>query len=116
MKNLKYYFSLLALVICFGAQAQDVKKIDTVSFKVEGVCGMCKERIEHAALIKGVKQVEWNQSTQMLTAIIKPGKTSEEKLHESVAKAGHSTNKVEATDDSYNQLPGCCAYKEVSPH
>ena len=57
----KIIFLLSALLIGFSAQAQDIKeekknKNARVAFEVDGICGMCKKRIETAALkTKGVK-------------------------------------------------------------
>jgi hypothetical protein len=38
-------------------------------------------------------------------------------IHEKIAALGHSTDKVEATDSSYQTLPGCCKYRDgVNSH
>jgi hypothetical protein len=71
---------------------------------------MCKERIENAALIKGVKRVEWNKVTDTLTVIYRTDKLDILKVHNSLAEAGHTTDKVKCNMDAYNKLPACCAY------
>ncbi|HAF30588.1 MAG TPA: ATPase [Bacteroidales bacterium] len=92
-------------------------KIDTVQFEVKGVCNMCKERIENAALIKGVKWVEWNKITDTLTVIFRKDKTKLMDIHKSIAEAGHTTELVECNLDSYHKLPACCAYMgDVKKH
>ena len=85
-------------------------KIDTAKFEVKGVCNMCKDRIENAALIKGVKWVEWDKATDTLTVIYRFDKLDIQKVHNSVAESGHTTEKVKCNIDAYNKLPACCAY------
>ena len=53
----------------FAQQASKKKNTETVEFEVSGVCKMCKERIENAALIKGVKFVEWSKESQKIKVI-----------------------------------------------
>jgi len=88
------------------------KDVKTDEFEVQGVCGMCKERIENAALIKGVKLAEWNRETGILKVIYKPSKVNLISIHKSVAKAGHETNKEKANKEAYKNLPACCKYKD----
>lgn len=89
---------------------EKASKIDTVKFEVKGVCGLCKDRIENAALIKGVKWAEWDKSTDTLTVIYRVDKTKLPDIHKSIAEAGHTTDMVECNIDAYNKLPACCAY------
>lgn len=82
------------------------------TFKVDGVCEMCKKRIESSALrTKGVKLAEWDKSTKELKVVYNSNKTSEESIHQAVAAQGHNTPTVEADTNSYAKLPGCCQYK-----
>lgn len=90
--------------------------IDTILFKVEGNCGMCKERIENAASIKGVKRAEWNIETKMLEIIYRTDKVDTQEVHKAIADAGHSTEKIEANEKAYKNLPACCSYKTVEHH
>lgn len=94
------------------AQAQDSSKITTLEFKVDGVCKMCKARIENAAYIKGVKMAEWQKETQMLKVVYKTKKVEEMEIHQAVAEAGHDTEKVKAEAANYSKLPGCCAFRD----
>ena len=103
---------LFATSMAFTGVAQKNKNIQTAEFEVSGVCKMCKKRIETAALIKGVKLAEWSKETQMLKVIYKTKRTDEEAIHKAVAEAGHDTEKVKATDENYQKLPDCCAYRD----
>ncbi len=92
-------------------------KVETTKFEVKGVCNMCKERIENAALIKGVKWVEWNKATDTLTVIYRKDKLDILDVHKSVAEVGHTTDKVDCNMEAYNKLPACCAYMgDVEKH
>ena len=125
MENkIKTIVTLIVGVFIFGfsqisvAQEYSKKTVLTDSVLVEGVCGMCKDRIENAALIKGVKKVEWNKKTHYLVIIYKPSKVSLEDVQNGVAKVGHDTGKYIADDKIYNALPPCCHYRsgEIKMH
>lgn len=90
--------------------AQKNKEIATIEFEVKGVCEMCKERIEDAGLIKGVKFLQWNQETGIVKVIFKEGKITEKEIHQAIANVGHSTSMIDANKESYEALPTCCAY------
>lgn len=86
------------------------QKIDTTHFEVAGVCDMCKERIENAALIRGIKYVNWDKESDMLQVIYRTDKADIMDVHRSIAESGHATSKVPANEEAYRKLPGCCAY------
>ena len=118
MKNHIKSFIILFLIgiFAFSVKAQD-NKTETVEFKVEGVCGMCKERIENASLIKGVKFTEYDVETSMLKVVYRSDKTTLDDIHKSIAKAGHATDKVKADPKAYEKLPMCCQYSNPdNPH
>ncbi|OQX97262.1 MAG: hypothetical protein B6I20_12980 [Bacteroidetes bacterium 4572_117] len=112
----KIYFTYLVLVsviIATPSLAQKkTKKIVTAEFTVKGVCKMCKERIENAALIKGVKFAEWDKQTNKLKVVFNSQKTTLDKIHKSIADAGHDTDKLKGNDGAYKKLPKCCAYRD----
>jgi len=100
--------------LSLSAQEKKEGKIQTVKFMVQGNCDMCKERIENAALIKGVKVVNWDKMTDSLTVIYRIDKVELDDVHRAVADAGHDTEKVKASDEVYRNLPACCAYRDES--
>ncbi|HRO43748.1 MAG TPA: copper chaperone [Flavipsychrobacter sp.] len=100
------FFSLIISITAFSQS--DIK---TEKFKVEGNCGMCKKRIEEAAFVKGVKRAEWDKQSHELTVIYRPSKTNTDAIATSIAKAGHSSEKMEAPEKNYKNLPECCQYK-----
>ena len=105
------FIALVFSIMDVSAQDKD-KKIVTDKFIVKGNCNMCKERIENAALMKGVKFVEWDKMTDTLKVIYRIDKVTLDDLHKAVAEAGHDTEKVKAKDEIYNKLPACCLYRD----
>ncbi|MEI6122570.1 MAG: heavy-metal-associated domain-containing protein [Bacteroidota bacterium] len=82
------------------------------SLKVMGKCGMCKTRIENAAKsVKGVTDAQWNDSKNMLVYYTN-SPVKKEAVSEAVIKVGHDTELGKASDAVYNQLPGCCRYRQ----
>lgn len=112
---LKYILIAILATITLPSAAQNATA-DTATFRVEGVCGMCKDRIENAAYIKGVKKVEWNKETKMLTVVYNPSKVSVEKIGQSIAKAGHDNAYAKASTAEYNKVHDCCRYREIDSH
>ncbi len=85
------------------------------SFAVAGSCGMCKDRIENAALsVSGVTFAHWDEATQILHLDFNPGKTNVDEVQKVIAQAGHDTEKCSAPDDVYDDLPGCCLYERFA--
>ena len=102
-------------VVPFNLNAQGKKVVeDTIT--VEGICGMCKERIEQAAYGKGVKFASWTNESSELALAYRPDKVSLREIEERIAAAGHSTDSVQATRASYEQLPDCCRYEHMHKH
>lgn len=101
------------VVVVFSAHAQKRKKNAKHTLKVDGVCMMCKKRIEKAALkTKGVKFANWNVKTHELVVIIDERKTSTEKVASNLAKAGHDSKIIKATKEAYDNLHHCCKYRD----
>jgi len=105
----RIFILFFSFILSFTVFAQS--DIKTETFKVQGNCNMCKKRIEEAAFVKGVKRAEWNKETQVLTITYRPSKTNGDAIAQSIAKAGHGSDKREATEKDYKSLPECCQYK-----
>ena len=74
---------LLALApLALFAQKKDIQK---TTFEVNGVCGMCKARIEKTAFsIKGVKTASWDIPSHQFTLLFDANKVSLESVHEAM--------------------------------
>ena len=81
--------------------------------KINGICGMCKNRIEKAALaIEGVKLAVWNEhSIQLSLTYDKFQPEIADQVQKKVAAVGHDTEKYKAEDAAYEKLPECCHYQ-----
>jgi copper chaperone CopZ len=121
---------LISTALMFGilmaspvqSHAQDAQKdkaectvkgdLAEATFKVDGVCSMCKDRIETAAKeVKGVKKANWNKETKKATVHFKEEKVEKKAIQKAIAKAGHDTEKMKASDEAYAALPQCCKYR-----
>lgn len=108
MKNL---FLLIGLFLSVNVFSQ-TKSTQTVTFSVKGNCEQCKERIENAADIKGVKVCTWEEKTQVATVVYSPDKVSPDQIKQAIAKAGHDVGDIKSTDVAYKKLPKCCQYRD----
>jgi len=82
------------------------------TYKVDGKCEMCKSKIEKAALsIKGVKSVNWDVKTHLLT-MDKSQETNLDNVFKAIADAGYDNEKFKASEKAYKALPGCCQYRK----
>jgi len=111
--NMKiFYFLSLFILTTFSLAAQNEGRLQTATFKVSGVCGLCKQRIEAAVLGKGVSTADWKIATQLLTITYNPKRTTLEQVHQRIANVGHDTELKKAPDDVYKALHECCLYRE----
>lgn len=116
MKKIIFAFSLF--LIGFSTQAQDVKEVKKkknakVSFTVDGICGMCKKRIETAALkTKGVKFAIWDVKSHQINVILDERKTPLDSLKQNIANVGHDIKGFKASEEAYNSVHPCCKYRD----
>lgn len=111
----KFILIVLVSLIGISVQAQEKKsKNKKVEFKVNGNCEMCEKRIEKAAFsVKGVKSAEWHADHGDIHLIIDENKCTKEEVAKAIAKVGHDTEFVKATDETYEKLHGCCNYERL---
>lgn len=101
---------MLAILMMMGAGTV-LAQNKSAEFKVKGNCGMCEKRIEKAAKsVEGVTLADWDKKTKMMVLSFDESKTNVDKVQQAIAKVGHDTPKHKATDEAYNELPGCCQY------
>ena len=108
MKN----FFIIILAIFSLMAFKNIQKPTTAKFKVFGNCPQCKERIELALDVKGVKSAEWNVDTKIIEVVFIADKISLDKIHLLIANCGHDTEKTKAPDNVYLKLPDCCMYRD----
>lgn len=101
---------VMALVTGMTFAQEKNKKL---TMEVNGKCGMCKERIEKAALgVKGVKYATWDIPSHELSLIIDERKTDPMKVKSAIVAVGHDTKELKATEEAYEGVHPCCKYRE----
>ncbi len=104
---------ITALVILITTASFAQNKNARASMEVDGVCLMCKTRIEKASLnTKGVKSAVWNVKTHELKLIYDERKTDLKTIQTSILAVGHDTKDMKATDEAYNTVHPCCRYRD----
>lgn len=114
--------AIIMLLAGFTLQAQEKtpakkdSKYETVEIQTSAVCGMCKERLEHdLAFEKGVRNVELDEETKILTIEFKKGKNTKENLKKAITKVGYDADDMLADQKAHDALPKCCQ-KGTDPH
>jgi periplasmic mercuric ion binding protein len=106
-------FSLALLISSCSAPQSGTASLTTESFKVSGVCGMCKKRIETAAYgISGIEKANWNAQKQAIEVVYNSKKATNDAIQKRIAAIGHDTEKVKGADKAYANLPDCCKYRD----
>ena len=118
----KIIFILSLFLLGFSIQAQEAiqkkNKNAKVTFKVDGICGMCKKRIETAALkTRGVKFAIWDVKSHQLNLIIDERKTDVATVQKNITAVGHDVlldkdKKLVASEEAYNSVHPCCKYRD----
>ncbi len=102
---MKQIITILAILVINVTFAQD--KNARATMEVDGVCRMCKERIEKAAIkTKGVKSAVWSVETHKLELIYDARKTNTDLISKNIAAVGHDTQQIKATDEAYLSVHG----------
>ena len=108
MKSLIFFcFAFILTVNSFGQKKADI------TFSVSAVCGMCEERIEKAYDVKGIVMADYELKTKNLHVVYKTKLFPDVlDVHRIAANVGHDTDKIKASDEVYNNLHGCCKYRD----
>ncbi len=95
------------------AKVQDgQQQVVTAVYDVDGLCSMCKARIEKAALsVDGVQKAEWSIKTHKLT-LTYASNVDPKVVLKKIADVGHDNEMYKASDEAYNALPSCCHYRD----
>ena len=108
---MKKFVILSMMVLGTVTFAQDKNAKATI--EVDGVCMMCKARIEKACITtKGVKFADWNVDTHELKLIYDQRKTDLKTIQQNIAAVGHDTKEFKAKDEVYEKIDACCRYRD----
>lgn len=111
IRNMKKIVTIITVLIATLSFAQN--KNTRASIEVDGVCMMCKTRIEKASLnTKGVKSAIWDVKTHELKLIFDERKTNLDAIQNSIVAVGHDTKTLKATDEAYATVHPCCMYRD----
>lgn len=109
MKKVITVIALLFFATTTFAQEKNKK----MNMEVDGVCEMCKLRIEKAALgVKGVKYALWDIPSHQLSLILDERKTNVMEVKTALVAVGHDTKELKATEEAYNKVMPCCKYRD----
>ena len=104
---------LIITFLFMGMTVFSQNKNARASIEVDGVCLMCKDRIEKACIkTKGVKSAVWNVETHELKLIFDERKTDLKTISKSIAAVGHDTKEIKATEEQYQTVHPCCKYRD----
>ena len=103
---------IMGLFIMAGVSSMPFNPPVKAAFKASGNCDMCKERIEKALDVPGIKKAVYLPEVQKVEVIFNPSKLSLEQIQRLVSLAGHDTELFRAEEDAYQKLPACCRYRE----
>lgn len=73
---------------------------------------MCKDRIEEALQVDGIRTSDWNKDSKILTASFDSTIISRDKIEKNIAAVGHDTENQNAEVGAYADLPECCKYEK----
>lgn len=109
---MKQLIIIALLLVVTGSFAQN--KNTQAVIEVDGVCLMCKARIEKACLsIKGVKSANWDVDTHKLKLFFDDNKATLKTIKSKIAAVGHDTQDIKATPEAYNAIHACCKYRDL---
>jgi len=103
----------LIAMLFIGIASFAQNKNEKASIEVDGVCLMCKSRIEKACFkTKGVKSAVWDVKTHELKLIYDARKTDLKTIQTSIVGVGHDTKEMKATVEAYETVHACCRYRD----
>ena len=82
---------------------------DTLRVQTSAECGTCKKKLEKELVFeKGVKSVNLNLNTKVVTVVYAEEKTNADKIRMAISKIGYDADSIPADKKAYNRLPDCC--------
>lgn len=100
---------IVLLATIFASRTFAQSKSEELTIKTSVICEMCETNVKKAlAFEPGVKKVQVDLTTKMVTVKYNPQKVSPEQLRKAIAKAGYDADDVPADKEAYDQLANCC--------
>ena len=95
MKIINKVLLFSAILISSISFAQEIH----TEAKVNGACGMCKDRIENTSKKAGASKAEWDAETLTLKLEFDQSKTSLDQILKKLAEVGHDNEKYKTTQE-----------------
>lgn len=104
MKKIVFASIMAIFILTSGSlYAQETSKYEVVKIKVSMTCDHCKQTIEkNIAFEKGVKDLDVNLETKMITITYNKEKTSPEQLEVAIQKLDFKTEIIEVSCTGHN--------------
>lgn len=94
-------------VVMLGQSRSD--KFETIEIQTSAQCEMCKHKLEsHLAFEKGIRDVNLDLETKVLTVKFKLVKTDPDKIRDAISLIGYDADQVPADPKAYENLADCC--------
>lgn len=109
----KILFSLVFVLSTTLAYSQNVQ---TTTFWVAGICGLCEETIEKACDAPGIIDANYDLETGKLTVTYRVKKITLQEISALINEQGYDTEFSKATDEQYARTHHCCKYRDQEKH
>ncbi|CAN5777141.1 hypothetical protein BH11BAC7_BH11BAC7_24660 [soil metagenome] len=113
-RNISLFTFVLAFFSFANLNAQTVtnasaSKNTVIKIKTSGECEMCKKAIEsEVGKMAGVKKVDFDIATKILTVEYNSKKVTPEKIRKAISDIGYDADDVKANNRAQKELPSCC--------
>lgn len=106
MKKLMLIMTLGLLATVSLAQEKKTEKAEILT---SAICETCKQTIEYELTFsKGIKFVELDVDSKIVTVEYNPKKTSLEEIRKGISGIGYHADSVRRDPTAYANLPFCC--------
>jgi mercuric ion binding protein len=100
---------MIAIMFAPAKLSGQKAKLDTIQIKTSAECEMCKAKLEkEVGVMKGVKSVNLDLTTQVATVVYNGTKTEPAKIRTVIANTGYDADDVKANNRAQKKLPACC--------
>ncbi|MEW6467475.1 MAG: heavy metal-associated domain-containing protein [Bacteroidota bacterium] len=109
MKTIRKTILALAAFVALTAVPAYAQKKAEIQIKTSAECEMCKATLEKAlGYTKGVKSVNLDLKTRVVTVVYNPKKTNPDALRKVINDAGYDADNMPANNKAYKKLEACC--------
>lgn len=106
---MKYLFTFVCAAAFSTCQAQGGKNLQLLTIHTTSVCEMCERTIEEELIYeKGVKSVDLDLATNIVTVQYDPRKNTPDGLRSALVGLGYSADDRPGDPAAFARLPACC--------